>query len=131
MRVFGASAAMRVERTPARVVGDDNNMLAVVAGLQNRARTAAASLSSCPRMLYDLWTEFMLSLGERKPASQFTHQVERDRVKHKYFCRNVIWKMVQQLMRMGFTSDLAIDTIYAVYGAQMSVTKDNTWSIKG
>ena len=129
MRRIGASAAMRVGRTPAGVAvavggagGDDENMLAVVAGLQNLARTAASSLSPCPRTLYDLWTEFMLGLGGRKPASQFT-QVERGRVKHKYFRRNVIWKMVQRLVRMGLTSDSAIDRIYTVYGAQMSVTR--------
>ena len=128
MRRIRASAAMHVGRTPAGVVvavggaggRDDDNMLAVVAGLQNLARTAAVSLSPCPRTLYDLWTEFMLGLGRRKPTSQFT-QVERDRVKHKYFRRNVIWKMVQQLVRMGLTSDSAIDRRYAAYGAHMSV----------
>jgi hypothetical protein len=30
---------------------------------------------------------------------------------------------VQRLVRMGLTSDSAIDRIYTVYGAQMSVTK--------
>ena len=101
---------------------DDENMLAVVAALQNLARTAASSLSPCPRTLYDLWTEFMLGLGGRKPASQFT-QVDRGRVKHKYFRWNDIWKTVQWLVRMGLTSDSAIDRIYTVYGAQMSVTR--------
>ena len=96
MRRIGASAAMLVGQTPARVVaavwgagGDDNNMLAVVAGFQNLARTAAASMSPCPQTLYDLCTEFMLGLGGRKAASQFT-QAERGRVKHKHFRRNVI-----------------------------------------
>ena len=96
MRRIGASVKMRVGQTPVGVVaavggtgGDDDNMLAVMAGLQNLARTAAASLSPCPQTLYDLWTEFMLGLGGRKPALQFA-QVERGRVKHKYFRRNDI-----------------------------------------
>ena len=102
--------------------GDANNMLAVVAGLQTLARTAAASLSPCPRTLYDLWTAFMFGLGERKPASQFT-QVERaGRVKHKYFCRNTIWKMVQRLVRMGLMSDLGVDTMHicCVWSSEVS-----------
>jgi hypothetical protein len=55
MRRIRASVTMRVRLTPDGVVatvggagGDDDNMLAVVAGLQNLAGTAAASPSPCP-----------------------------------------------------------------------------------
>ncbi len=67
---------------------DDNNILAA-AGLQNLTRAANASLSPCPRNLYDLWTEYTVGLGGRKPASQFSH-CERGKSRHNFFCRNVI-----------------------------------------
>ena len=99
---------------------DDANLAAT--GLQNLARAANASLSPCPRSLYDLWNEYIHGIGGRKPASQFSHG-ERGKSKHRYFRRNVIWKMVLKMVNSGLSSDAAIDRIYAVYGAQMSTTK--------
>jgi hypothetical protein len=101
--------------------GNDETQVAV-AGLQSLARSANASLSPCPRSLYDLWTEYIHGIGGRKPASQFSHG-ERGKVKHKYFRRNIVWKMVLKMVNSGLTSDAAIDRIYGVYGAQMSTTK--------
>ena len=107
-RTFGIvnTNMRRLEVTAAldrRVVGgnvgnagnDDANIAAT--GLQHLARAAHESLSPCPRSLYDLWTEYMHGIGGRKPASQFSHG-ERGKSKHKYFCRNVVWKMVQKLV---------------------------------
>ena len=102
--------------------GNDDNSILAAAGLQNLARAANASLSPCPRNLYDLWTEYTVGLGGRKPTSQFSHS-ERGKSKDKYFRRNVIWKMVKHLVDLGIMSDMAIDRIYVVYGAQTSVTK--------
>jgi hypothetical protein len=127
MRRMGITAAFRVVQGAGAIAGvggagnNDDNMLAA-AGLQNLARTTAASLSPCPRNLYDLWAEFMFGIGGRKPASQFTHS-ERGKSKHKYFRRNVIWKMVLRMVNRGLASDTAIDHIYSVYGAGTSVTK--------
>ena len=102
--------------------GNDDNMLAA-ADLQNLARTAAAaSMSPCPQNLYDLWAEFTFGIGGRKPASQFTH-LKRGKSKHKYFCWNVIGRMVLRMVNRGLTYDTAIDDIYSVYGAGTSVTK--------
>ena len=123
LRRIGMAPAFRVVQGVGGVGAghDDNNILAA-AGLQNLARAANASLSPCPRNLYDLWTEYTVGLGGRKPASQFSH-CERGKSKHKFFRRNVIWKMVKHLVDLGITSDMAIDRIYSVYGAQTSVTK--------
>ena len=85
-------------------------------------QAANASLCPCPRKLYDLWTENTVALGGGKPASQFSHW-ERGKSKHKFFCRNILWKMVKHLEDLGITSDMAIDQIYSVYCAQTSVTK--------
>ena len=98
---------------------DDDNIAG--ANPQN-ARSPAASLSSTPQNLYDLWKEYQVGLGGRKPASQFL-QSERGKVKHKYCRRNVIWSMVESLVRgKGWSCDVAIERIYSVYASQTSVT---------
>ena len=99
-RTFGIvnTNMRRLEVTAAlgrRVVGgnvgnagnDDANIAAT--GLQHLARAAHASLSPCPRSLYDLWTEYVHGIGGRKPASQFSHG-ERGKSKHKDFRHNVV-----------------------------------------
>jgi hypothetical protein len=129
MRRLGITVAIRVVQGAGTIAGagvlgggsHDDNMLAA-AGLQNLARTAAASLSPCPRNLYDLWAEYVFGIGGRKPASQFTH-LERGKSRHKYLLRNVIWRMVLRMVKRGLTSDTAIDHIYSVNGAGTSVTK--------
>jgi hypothetical protein len=120
------SNVRRLALAPARVIpragawgNDDTNL-----GPQNaRTPTApAASLSPTPRNLYDLWTEYQVGIGGRKPASQFS-QSERGKVKHRYCRRNVIWSMVEKLVKgKGLSCDVAIERIYAVYGSQRSVT---------
>ena len=103
-------------------IGNDDMTHLAAAGLQNLARAANASLSPCPGSLYDLWNEYEHGIGGRKPASQFSHG-ERGKSKHQYFCQNVIWKMVQKMANSVLSSDVVIDHIDAVYGAQMSTTK--------
>jgi hypothetical protein len=43
-------------------------------------------------------------------------------VKHKYHRWNVVWKIINDMVKLGFTVETAIDRIYAVYGAPTSVT---------
>jgi len=80
-----------------------------------------ADLSSTPRTLYALWDEFVIGIGGRKPASEFTRE-ERGRVKFKYCRRKVIWDRVRLLINAGLTAQVAIDRIYDVYGQSKSVT---------
>jgi hypothetical protein len=61
-----------------------------------RIEAANANLSPCLRLFHDLWTEYIHGLGGRQPASQFSHR-ERGKSKHRYFRRNVIWKMMQKM----------------------------------
>jgi hypothetical protein len=89
---------------------------------QQQAGNMHASLSPTPRCLWTLWTEYLVGIGGRKPASQFT-AVERGRVKFKYSRRKVVWDTISRLMRAGLTSDTAIDRIYAAYGPDQSVTE--------
>jgi len=113
---------------PARVVVMQRGRVATtgndagnVAQLQNAA-SPIASLSPTPRNLHILWTEYIIGIGGRKPAMEFSHY-ERGRVKHKYCRRNVIWTIVDNLVRSGLSCEVAIDRIYGIYGSQMCVTK--------
>ena len=80
-----------------------------------------ATLMPTPRSLHDLWQEYMHGVGGRKAARHFSY-TERGRVRHRYHRRRVVWDLIAGLVRQGHTSETAIDTIYAVYGGQTSVT---------
>lgn len=95
--------------------GDNDNTVPV------RAQLTIAGLSPAPKDLYQLWNEYQHGIGGRKPAKQFS-QRERGQVKHTYSLRNNFWEIMVGLVRSGHTSEVAIDRIYAVYGAQTSVT---------
>jgi hypothetical protein len=126
---FGALNAnvKRIGRQPGRMM-----MLATVAATRTRDddendRTIPvqappiASLSPAPKDLYQLWNEYEHGIGGRKPAKHFSLH-ERGKVKHIYSLRNAGWQIISGLVRLGHTSEVAIDRIYAVYGAQTSVT---------
>ena len=97
---------------------DDAALLLATAGVS----AAPASLSPNPKNLYELWHEYQVGLGGRKPAKMFSSRERGGKVKHKYHRRNVIWKMVAGLVRSGMTADAAIDSVYAVCGQQTCVT---------
>jgi hypothetical protein len=68
-----------------------------------------------------LWNEYELDIGGRKPAKDFLLH-ERGKVKNIYSLCNAGWQIISGLVRLGHTSEVAIDRIYAVYGSQPSVT---------
>jgi hypothetical protein len=80
-----------------------------------------AELSPLPKDLYVLWDEYMDGIAGRKPAKDFTTQ-ERGAVRHMYCRRKIIWDLVSLLINAGRTAQVAIDTIYAVYGEGTNVT---------
>ncbi len=73
LRRIGMAPAFRVVQGGIGTGNDDNSILAA-AGLQNFARAANASLSPCPRNLYDLWTEYTVGLREETRISVFTQR---------------------------------------------------------
>ena len=83
--------------------------------------TQSASLSPHPRTLYELWDEYVIGIGGRKPAREFTSR-DRGKLKYKYYRRKKLWDLVSALTRSGLTHHVAIDRIYQVYGRQNSVT---------
>jgi hypothetical protein len=80
-----------------------------------------ATLMPTPRSLHDLWQEYEFGVGGRKAAKLFSYS-ERGRSKHKYHRRKIVWDLISGLVRQGHTADVSIDSIYAVYGGQTSVS---------
>ena len=78
-------------------------------------------LSSRPKLLHDLWQEWLVGTTGKKAAKDFT-SVERGRVKSKYSFRKGFWDKVDELVQAGHTSDVACDMLYAQYGQSTSVT---------
>ena len=66
-----------------------------------------------------------MGLRGRKAAKLFTPKEHGGKVEHKYHRCNLIWTMVLAgLVRSssGMTADTEIDSVYAVYAQQTSVT---------
>ena len=82
-----------------------------------------ASLSPTPRTLFALWEEYMVGLGGRKPARDFTMHERGGANKYKYCRRKVVWDLIESMMRSGLSSHVCIDRIYAAYGENRSVTE--------
>ena len=112
-RMMAAAAGQRAENL--------NLLAGVVAGRADVIEPPTASLSPMPRNLFELWREYSHGIGGRKPAELFSHH-EKGRVKHKYHRRNVVWRIIDGLIKRGFTAETAIDRIHAIYGSQTSVT---------
>jgi hypothetical protein len=64
----------------------------------------------------------MMGIGGRLPAKDFD-PVQRGRQKYKYHRRKVVWDHILKMVNLGYTSDTAIDAIYAKYGQSCSVTE--------
>lgn len=77
-------------------------------------------LLGTPKNLYDLWTEYEFGLGNNKPAKSFTSK-ERGKCRSAYSRRKIFWDVIDNLVRKGYTSHVAIDKAYLVYGRRNSV----------
>ena len=90
--------------------------------LPRRLVPQQTSLSSNPRTLYDLWEEYTVGLGGRKPAKEYT-PTERGKVTYKYTRRKVVWDVITTLTNSGLHSHVAIDRIYDYYGRDKTITQ--------
>jgi hypothetical protein len=111
-----AAAASRAELGGQAL--EDLQMVETVVG---RPRVLVARLSKCPKTLYDLWKEYMFGFSGNKPAKDFTRS-ERGACRYNYSKRNVVWQTIIELVKAGYSSDLAIDKIYGAYGHSTSNT---------
>ncbi|KAG1689229.1 hypothetical protein DVH05_002723 [Phytophthora capsici] len=118
LSVLHRIALQPVART---VRASDGHHIEEVAAPGSTVHQPHASLSKRPRDLFELWREFEFGLNGEKPAKEFTRS-ERGANKFAYSRRKVFWDAVAYLVRAGFTSDTAIDKIYAAYGRERPVT---------
>ena len=104
---------------------NDDTILRAASAAQQPAIRSLPSLSSNPKNLYELWQEYEVGIGGRKAAKLFSQWERGGKNKHKYCRRNVIWKIIDRIVRGRgqTTADVVIDQIYAIYGQQTSVTK--------
>ena len=109
----------RYMNKPARPLSR-NTRLGVSEGHSNYV--ASVSLSPNPRTIYDLWEEWTVGIGGRKPAKDFT-AVERGKVKYKYCRRKIVWDLITKLVKGGMTAHVAMDNILETYGRCEPLTK--------
>ena len=95
---------------------------AAVAAMPRAATPLKAELIPRPRTLHDLWAEWQVGGGGRKPAKDF-NSGERGAVRSKYSFRKPFWEKVSEMIRAGLTAQVACDRIYACYGESLSVTQ--------
>ena len=82
---------------------------------------ATATLSTGPKSVHDLWQEYQHGIGGRLPARRFRPS-ERGRCKNTYSRRNLVWKIVKDMILAGLDADVACDRIYQAYGHNKSVS---------
>jgi hypothetical protein len=126
IRRISIQPAIRTLRGTTRQTGNDDDNTAVDATLlltiAGVGAAPAACLSPNPKNLFELWSEFQVGIGGRKPAKLFSSSERGGKTKYKYHRRLVVWRIISGLIRQGMTSDAAIDCIYSIYGHQTSVT---------
>ena len=72
-----------------------------------------------PRTLDVLWTKYEFGIGGNKPAKLFTAS-ERGKMKFSYSLRKPFWKLVERLIRHGYSHSRAIEKIERVYSSDRS-----------
>ena len=80
-----------------------------------------ATLSDKPTTIHDLWREDTHGIGGQVPAKAFRRR-ERGRCKHNYSRRNLVWRVIKELVLAGVDADVACDRIYQAYGRGKSIS---------
>ena len=75
-----------------------------------------------PRCLHTLWMEYEFGLGGKKAAKLFTDK-ERGADRSRYSKRLIFWEKISEMVRAGWTSTAAINTVINHYGTNLSVSK--------
>ena len=111
----------RMSAMPARRVGASTG--GGVGGANETEAVRPPNLSKCPKNLFVLWAEFESGVGGNKPARLFTAS-ERGKVKFMYCRRNIVWDAIDNLVKRGLSSDVAIDRIYNECGGPNTKVND-------
>jgi hypothetical protein len=67
---------------------------------------------------------------DAKQHDCFQERREDEPSTSKYHRRKVVWDCIAELVRAGFTSQVAIDHVYQVYGEKSTVTRSITNRMK-
>ena len=92
-----------------------------VASLTRTPSPLVAPLTVRPHILHNLWAEWQLEGGRRKPVKDF-NSGKRGAVKYRYCFFKVLWYKTTEMVRAGSTTHVACGKIYAAYGENLSVT---------
>lgn len=111
----------RIAVQPARPIGRNARAAAIESTEDTNEAGPRATLSPHPRSIHTLWQEYEFGIGGRKAAKDFT-AAERGRVKYNYHRRKVVWDVIAELVRSGWTANTACDRLHEVYGRNLSVT---------
>jgi len=80
-----------------------------------------ATLSPRPKLLSQLWDEWMKGIDGRLPAKDFTSmQRGAGKIKHVFCLRKPFWLCVERLIDAGYTSSEAIQLIDEIYPGSMT-----------
>ena len=114
----------RIAIQPHRMMAHAANQRAEAAvnAVGGRAVEPPATLSPAPPNLYVLWDEWIVGIGGRKPAVEFT-PAERGRCKSTFSKRKVFWERVALMCNGSYTAQKAIDKIRQVLGTHLTVTQ--------
>jgi hypothetical protein len=74
-----------------------------------------------PSTLHDLWTEWTIGTGGRRPTSSFNAH-ERGSVKSVYSFHKPFWDKVEEMVRVGMSAQVACDVIHRADGQQTPIT---------
>ncbi|ETP31664.1 hypothetical protein F442_19500 [Phytophthora nicotianae P10297] len=114
-RIALQPVARTIRRNPVSME-DDGEVFAATA-----SDTHSVRLSKRPKDLYELWGEYEFGLNGVKAAREYT-AAERGVNKFAYSRRKIFWDVVATMVRAGYSSDVAVDRIYAIFGRQLPVT---------
>jgi hypothetical protein len=82
-----------------------------------------AELQKNVRNLHELWLEYEVGSGGRKPAKFFTPQERGLKTNKDRFCRRkVFWDCVRKHVDAGISAAVAIERIQDAYGHRLGVT---------
>ena len=72
-----------------------------------------------------LWQEYKVGLYGYKPAEQFTMDEQNlsRGMKQMWYRWNMVWALTARMVRNGYSAQVAINRIHAVYGSNISITE--------
>ena len=123
------AAFMRLSRTLLRIAARSAMRLVCAAPpKEEQLDTPSAApallhiLSKVPKVVHDLWQEYVFCSPKRELTKDFTPS-KCGACKHIYTLRKPLWEKVSELFRHGIVTPVACECVYEAYGRTLPVTK--------